>query len=929
MCTGGYSGVMEAASRGAKEAGGRTLAVTAKFFRSGTNVWVDKEYAVDTWQERLFELIRLGHGFAACKGGTGTLVELAVVWEMLNKGVIAGKPFVTLGEFWTPILDRVREVEMAHHGSRRGEAAARLIHVVSNSGGSSGLFGPNSRGESDPKPRLRRQLRKPGSAEAPVSRPAEQILEFDRLRDLLRGRTTSAPGRRAVDALSFGTDRARLEREFAAIAEAVAYLRTGSELGFGGLADPQPWLARIEKPGAVLQPGELLNVASLIDTAAWLGVSFSRAPPEIPSAHRARPLAGRFSLAGHGDPSRDPAKRRGQRRCIKRAAAHPRRPRRARAKRSRTTLERILRARGEPQGEDYVTRRNDRFVIPVRASDRRAVQGVVHAASATGQTVFVEPLETIELNNRLVQLADEETTEIARILGELTGRVADERAPALARRGKPSRNSILCLRGPASRANSTPACQCLRIRPTIALEVARHPVLENTLRAQGRAVVPLTLSLGGDETVLVISGPNTGGKTVALKTVGLAVLAAQSGIPVAAESARLPVFDQVLADIGDEQSISADLSTFSAHVLNLKSMLASLTERSLVLVDEMGTGTAPEEGAALAVALLEEFRARRCLVLATTHHDRHEGLPPRRRPACSTPRWNSTRSALRPRIACASACPAASSGIAIARRLGLPESIVERASALITPEAREAAGLIAYLHRSRNTLEQMQRELAEQIAAPRAGTAPALREEKWVERQRKPHRRARAARRRRLLAQHERDVGRALETVKDRELRRATRKADDRRSAWAEAHVPEARGEADAAVVAHLSESQARPGRRRPRRCGLRALDALVPGARLRVSGFSAPVVLLRRDASNAEVQAGPLRMKVPLAEITAIVADEPAKAAEGSTGRRLGKRTAGVGVAQSWVAARRAPRRPSWRHSARSVGVEDAAADT
>jgi uncharacterized protein (TIGR00730 family) len=130
VCTGGYSGVMEAVSRGAKESGGRTLAVTAKFFRSGSNAWVDEEVAVETWQDRLFELIRVGHGFVACKGGTGTMAELAVVWEMLNKGVMAGKPFVALGDFWTPIIERVREVEL-HHGSARGEAAARLVHVAS------------------------------------------------------------------------------------------------------------------------------------------------------------------------------------------------------------------------------------------------------------------------------------------------------------------------------------------------------------------------------------------------------------------------------------------------------------------------------------------------------------------------------------------------------------------------------------------------------------------------------------------------------------------------------------------------------------------------------------------------------------------------------------------------------------------------------
>jgi DNA mismatch repair protein MutS2 len=385
----------------------------------------------------------------------------------------------------------------------------------------------------------------------------------------------------------------------------------------------------------------------------------------------------------------------------------------------------------------------------------------------------------------------------------------------------------------------------------------------------------MTLALGGEETVLVISGPNTGGKTVALKTVGLAVLAAQSGIPVAAQSARLPIFDQVLADIGDEQSIAADLSTFSAHMLNLKSMLASLTERSLVLVDEMGTGTAPEEGAALAVALLDEFRARRCLVLATTHHDRLKAY------ASTTPgvlnasvEFDDVK--LAPTYRLRVGVPGGSSGIAIARRLGLPDVIVERASALITPEAREAAGLIAYLHRSRDAVEQMQRDLAEQSRLIEQERRD-LREE-WVERQRKRiaelEQRVADA-----LVQHERDMSRALEAVKDRELRAQIEKQARRHVGQARSEM---RGEVDAAVVAQLSESQADLGvvaeTARPP-----ALDELVPGARLRVRGFSAPVVLLRRDASSAEVQAGPLRMKVPLAEIMAIVAEEPGKAVGGA----------------------------------------------
>ena len=202
------------------------------------------------------------------------------------------------------------------------------------------------------------------------------------------------------------------------------------------------------------------------------------------------------------------------------------------------------------------------------------------------------------------------------------------------------------------------------------LDSARNPVLEAKLRPLGRKAVPLSLTLGGDETVMVISGPNTGGKTVALKTVGLAAFSAQSGIPVAADRAEMPVFDHVLADIGDEQSIAADLSTFSAHMMNLKSMLETATDRSLILVDEMGTGTAPEEGAALAVALLEEFRKRRALTIATTHHDRLKSY------ASTTPgivnaAMEFDEENLRPTYRLLVGVPGTSSGIEIARRLGL------------------------------------------------------------------------------------------------------------------------------------------------------------------------------------------------------------------------------------------------------------------
>ena len=304
------------------------------------------------------------------------------------------------------------------------------------------------------------------------------------------------------------------------------------------------------------------------------------------------------------------------------------------------------------------------------------------------------------------------------------------------------------------------------------------------------------------ETVLVISGPNTGGKTVALKTVGLAALAAQSGIPVAAQTAELPLFDHVLADIGDEQSIAANLSTFSAHMLNLRSMLAAVTENSLVLVDELGTGTAPEEGAALAVALLEEFRSHRCLTLATTHHDRLKAYASTTAGVLNAAvEFDSVN--LRPTYRLLVGVPGGSSGIAIAERLGLPERVLDRARAEMSPAAHEAADLIAYLHSARDEVDGMRAALRQQSTELQRERA-ALQTE-WAERQRK-----RIAELEQKFAdtlkQHEAALADALEKIKDRELQSQRAKASER--AALKARIG-AREEVDAHVVQHLSASQA------------------------------------------------------------------------------------------------------------------------
>ena len=700
-----------------------------------------------------------------------------------------------------------------------------------------------------------------------MSRTAEEVLEFEALRELLRRRTTCAPGRRAIDALGLTQNRTQLEAVFAMTREAREWLRAGRELGFGALADPAAWLARLESAGAVLEPAEFLGAAALLETAGWLKQQFREEADKSPLlAARAASLADlrellnaiRRAVLPNGEISDDASS------ALRRIRASIGSTRESIQK----TLKQILRARGAEASEDYVTLRNERFVIPIRAENRRSVPGVVHGSSATGQTLFLEPLETVEANNQLVQLAEDEATEIARILRELTERMRLQLGPLRAAAERIAELDSIFARGRFSRDFD---CAAPEFSDTSELHLtdARHPVLEDKLRREGRAIVPMTLALGGEERVLVISGPNTGGKTVALKTAGMAALAAQSGIPVAAQRAVLPVFDRVLVDIGDEQSIAADLSTFSAHMLNLKSMLKAATPHSLVLADEMGTGTAPEEGAALAVALLDEFRAKGCLVLATTHHDRLKTY------AATTPgvlnaavEFDDVN--LRPTYRLTVGVPGGSSGIAIAQRLGLAPQIIERARSLLAPESREAADLIAYLHRSRDDLDRMRNQMAEQRQALE-GERKKLRTE-WVERQQK-----RIAELEQKFSEMQKrfdeNVARVVEAVKERELRARLEKTARRKMHEARG---EAREELNAAVVQTLSESQADLGTTAP----IEAVnpDRLMPGARILVRGFRQPVVLRRLDGSSAEVEAGPLRMKVAVDEITGVEGERPAQ---------------------------------------------------
>ena len=379
---------------------------------------------------------------------------------------------------------------------------------------------------------------------------------------------------------------------------------------------------------------------------------------------------------------------------------------------------------GDALQDELVTIRGDRFVIPVKTEQKRRVQGVVHGASSSGQTVFVEPLETIEQNNELVRLLEDEQREIHRILMEMTARLGQQSEAILV-----AVDVLRELELQFAKARFAEQYQCTRsVQSPIAagsgqirsiLIEARHPVMERNLRSRGKSVVPLTLEMDAAHRQLIISGPNTGGKTVALKTVGLLVLMAQAGIPVPAERADLPICDAVLADIGDSQSIEQNLSTFSAHVTNIDFISHTATARSLVLLDELGSATDPEEGAALAVAIAEHFRRAGALTIISTHHTALK-IYATNSPGVLNAAVGFNEKTLAPTYQLRVGVPGASAGINIAQQIGLNPQIIADARRRLSTQTQDIAGFLDQLH---SDLRQIENERLAPAPA-RAGGSP-------------------------------------------------------------------------------------------------------------------------------------------------------------------------------------------------------------
>lgn len=541
-----------------------------------------------------------------------------------------------------------------------------------------------------------------------------EALEWTRLLELLATYTHARVTREWLMAIKPSLDQSWIDRQHDLVSEMRLLLAQGFAPSLGGLFDPTQLTDKARIQGALLEPEEIRDLLFLVDNiTAWQAMierppealaarlsglqAMSQLPPGAQLARLATSLRSRLNPDGSLSDDASPDLRRIRREID--------RQQRVIEESLRSTLRRLSDS-GSTQ-EDLITLRGERFVIPVKAEYKRRIAGVVHGASSSGQTVYLEPLETIEQNNELVRLIDDEQAEIRRIFLAMTREIGLE-SHAIAQGAA----TLAQLDGLQARGRFAAEFDCVRPRfadaaaPQLDLKLARHPLLEKRLRDRQATVVPLTLALNNRQRQLIISGPNTGGKTVALKTAGLLAMMAQAGIPVPAAEAVFPLCHAFLADIGDAQSIEQNLSTFSAHIVNLERIANLADSCSLVLLDELGSATDPEEGAALAVAIAGYFLDRQAWCLISTHHTSLK-LYAAQRPGVLNASVGFDEQTLAPTFALRLGVPGASAGINIAQRLGLNPAIVADARAQQNTQTQDIAHFLDQLH---NQLDSIARE---------------------------------------------------------------------------------------------------------------------------------------------------------------------------------------------------------------------------
>ena len=725
----------------------------------------------------------------------------------------------------------------------------------------------------------------------PLSHTSAQVLEFDSLRDLLSAYVSSPLGRDLIAHLAPSTDRGWIENQQQLTSEIREFRRVGGRFDFSGLLDITPLVEKSRIAGAALETTDIRDVVLVVDRAAeWREIALSppaamkfewKAVAELSSVitdFTEFLCAFRNKILPDGtlDDKASPELARMRREID--------RQRRSIQDSLRGYLRRL--SEGGAVQDELVTIRGERFVIPVKVEQKRRVQGVVHGASSSGQTVFVEPLETIEQNNELVRLLDEEQAEIHRILVEMTRRIGEQAAPILAAGAVLSELELQFAKARfAEEYNCVPVALSAqdsrgdgRPRPSMSgkarlvLGKARHPLLERNLKAKGGRVVPTTIELEGDGHELVITGPNTGGKTVVLKTVGLLALMAQSGIPVPADRAELPVFDAVLADIGDYQSIEQNLSTFSAHVTNIDFISRTATAQSLVLLDELGSATDPEEGAALAVAIAEHFRHIGCSTIISTHHTSLKVFGANTAGVINAS-VGFDEATLQPTYELKIGVPGASAGINIAQRLGLNPTIIDVARARLRSQARDVGQFLDRLHAELREVEAERLDL-------RAREDELQREKAYLAAEGKKEQQAKVKEMEKkldsLLRDFEYHAREMVNAIQDRAAAQKLSKDAERRISKLRR---EFREQFDSSVVAHTSGADQGDPHAQPQ-----LVKHVSEGDTVKLKSVGRPAVVARRiDENHFEVEIGVMKMKIArddIAEVLVRASDSPVKAA-------------------------------------------------
>ncbi len=716
-----------------------------------------------------------------------------------------------------------------------------------------------------------------------------RVLEFDALRNLLRAYASSPLGRQRIAALTPSTDRHWIQTQQELASEIREFRRVGGQFDFSGLSEIKLLVEKSRIAGATLETPEIRDVILVVDRAAeWREIALHPSANMKSDWRRVRALSeqivdfteflrffrNKIQPDGTLEDKASPELSRIRREIEKQ--------RRSIQESLRGYLRRL--AEGGTVQDELVTIRGERFVIPVKVEQKRRVQGVVHGASSSGQTVFVEPLETIEQNNELVRLLEEELAEIHRILLEMTQRIGSQAEAILA-----AVDVLAELELQFAKARFAEDYNCVSVtlsegsqdsrgdsRPRLSeasaarllLHNARHPLLDRNLKLKGVAVVPVTVELEGERRQLIITGPNTGGKTVTLKTVGLLALMAQSGLPVPADRAELPVFDAVLADIGDYQSIEQNLSTFSAHVTNIDFISRTATAHSLVLLDELGSATDPEEGAALAVAIAGHFGGIGCMTVISTHHTSLK-VYAANTPGAVNASVGFDEATLQPTYELKVGVPGASAGINIARRLGLNPTIIESARARLGTQARDVGQFLDKLHanlrdaeserlRLKTREQELEREKAHLAAEGRKEQQTKIREmEKKLES---------------VLRDFEYHARQAVNAVEDRVAAQKLSKDAERRLAKLRR---EFREQFDSTVVAHSTGADQGDPHAQPQ-----VVKHVSQGDTVKLKSTGRPARVVRKiDDNHFEVEMGAMKMKIARDDIAEVLASVQAQA--------------------------------------------------